>query len=182
MEEKIEKIIEDIKNVKSTNPMEIALAIMGKDYISIHGPEHHILDGLALLFAIYNTGFKMDLDNCIQEFLDRAKKMPGAMCAHWGVCGSVTSVSSVVSILNEVGPLTAEKTYADNMKLSSGLLKQMSEIGGPRCCKRNARISLIGAAIFVKENYAINLEIPKSDHCKFKKFNKECLGTKCPFA
>ena len=35
--------------------------IAEKEYISIHGPEHHILDGASLLVAYKNAGGEIDL-------------------------------------------------------------------------------------------------------------------------
>ena len=56
----------------------------------------------------------------------------------------------------------------------------MSKIGGPRCCKRNAFISLSTAVDFVKEKY--NIDIEKSEIiCNYNHLNKQCLGKKCPF-
>lgn len=36
--------------------------IVKNEYINIHGPEHHILDGACLLMAFYNAGGKIDID------------------------------------------------------------------------------------------------------------------------
>lgn len=49
--EKAELIIKDIKLENGTNPVHIFKKIARKEYISIHGPEHHILDGASLLVA-----------------------------------------------------------------------------------------------------------------------------------
>ena len=42
--EKAELIVKDIKKEQGTNPVVIFKQIAEKEYISIHGPEHHILD------------------------------------------------------------------------------------------------------------------------------------------
>lgn len=44
--EKAELIVKDIKKEQGTNPVVIFKQIAEKEYISIHGPEHHILDGM----------------------------------------------------------------------------------------------------------------------------------------
>ena len=51
IQEKAELIIRDIKKEKGTNPIRIFKNIAKNDYVSIHGPEHHILDGACLLVA-----------------------------------------------------------------------------------------------------------------------------------
>lgn len=43
--EKAELIVKDIKKEQGTNPVVIFKQIAKKEYVSIHGPEHHILDG-----------------------------------------------------------------------------------------------------------------------------------------
>ena len=48
MEDKAKKIIEACLQEKSKNPMEIFNHIVHMDFIRIHGPEHHVLDGAAL--------------------------------------------------------------------------------------------------------------------------------------
>ena len=56
LEEKADLILSDIKKEKGTNPVQIFKRIAEKEYISIHGPEHHILDGASLLMALKNAG------------------------------------------------------------------------------------------------------------------------------
>lgn len=56
----------------------------------------------------------------------------------------------------------------------------MSKIGGPRCCKRNAYLSIINAVVFVKEKYDIKMEIDNKI-CEFSDLNKQCIKEKCPF-
>ena len=51
IQEKAERIIEDIKKEKGINPIQIFRNIANHDYINMHGPEHHILDGACLLVA-----------------------------------------------------------------------------------------------------------------------------------
>ncbi len=59
IEEKANQIVEDIRQEKGINPVHIFKNMAKKDYISIHGPEHHILDGAcigAALAIIDGTG------------------------------------------------------------------------------------------------------------------------------
>ena len=44
-------IYEDIKNEKGNDPCKMFRNIVKNEYINIHGPEHHILDGACLLMA-----------------------------------------------------------------------------------------------------------------------------------
>ena len=51
IKEKAECIVKDIKQELGTSPLRIFKDIAEKEYISLHGPEHHIQDGASLLVA-----------------------------------------------------------------------------------------------------------------------------------
>lgn len=50
-----------------TNPIRIFKNIAHKPYVSIHGPEHHILDGASLLVAYKNAGGNIDIDEALEK-------------------------------------------------------------------------------------------------------------------
>lgn len=180
LEEKYNRIKSEIVNIKSANPIEVVQEMMRRDCIAIHGPEHHFLDGAALLTAYYNAGGNIDLRGCLDALAERSIKMPGAMCAYWGVCGSVASVGAVLSIIHDTQPLSSDEYYKDNLQLTSTILSKMSKIGGPRCCKRNAFLSLSHAVDFIREKYGVEMTMDKIV-CEFSPLNKQCIGGKCPF-
>lgn len=180
LEEKYKLIEEDIIKQTSKNPILIVKEIMHKDYINMHGPEHHFLDGAAFMVAYKNAGGNIDLENSLKMLKERAIKMPGAMCGHWGVCGSTTSLGATLSIINNVSPLSDSKYYMEDMEYTSSVINTMAKIGGPRCCKRNAFLSISNAVKFVKEKYNVEMELDVIE-CEFSSFNKQCIGTKCPF-
>jgi hypothetical protein len=153
---------------------------MNKDYVNIHGPEHHFLDGAAFLVAYNNVTNSLDIEAALNKLAERSVKMPGAMCGYWGVCGSVTSIGAALSIIHETGPLSKEDYYKDHMEYTSRVIDKMSKIGGPRCCKRNAFLSLKEVVLFVKEKYQIEMELDQIT-CYYSKLNKECIKEKCPF-
>ena len=138
MEEKYKLIKDELIRSESDNPLDIVKTIAKKEFVNIHGPEHHFLDGGALLTASHNGGLEFDLGQALDMLAERSIKMPGAMCGHWGVCGAVASVGAVLSIMEGTGPLSNDEAYSKHMDITSRILARMSEIGGPRCCKRNA--------------------------------------------
>ena len=73
LEERGQKIIEQCLLSTSKNPIEIFQFIAKNDYIRIHGPEHHILDGAALLTAFYHAGGQIDLEASLHELMKRKK-------------------------------------------------------------------------------------------------------------
>lgn len=180
MEQKYELIKKVLIESNEKNPIVLIRKIMKEEYINMHGPEHHFLDGGALMTAIKNNGLNFDLDSCLEILAQRAIRMPGAMCGYWGVCGSVASISAVFSILDGTGPLSSDESYSEHMKFTSKVISNMSKIGGPRCCKRNAFISISEGIKYANEHYGLN--IPGSEiSCEFSFRNKQCLKEKCPF-
>lgn len=180
MKEKIDKIKAACLSAESTNPVEIAKKLMAMPEIAMHGPEHHILDGAAFLTAMHNAGITFDLEAALDELAERGKKIPGAICGQWGVCGSAASVGAALAVIHGTGPLSDNEYYKDNMRLVSRVLGRIAEIGGPRCCKRNGFIALATAAEFASERYAAALEWENSG-CDYSEKNKQCLHEKCPF-
>lgn len=92
MENIAENIIEECKKYTGINPVEIFNAVAEKNFVRMHGPEHHVLDGACLLVAFRNAGGNIDLDEGLNWMIAQGLKMPGAQCAHWGVCGAATSI------------------------------------------------------------------------------------------
>lgn len=180
MNEKISRIKEICLQETKTNPIAIAIHMMKDPYINIHGPEHHILDGAALLTAVYNKQKDFDLSEALDELEKRGRKMPGATCGQWGICGSCASIGAALAIMHGTGPLSDNEYYKDNLRLTSRALDKIADIGGPRCCKRNAFLSLLTAIDFLKERYGIELE-SQDVVCEFSHLNQQCIGERCPF-
>lgn len=180
MEDRAKKIIEACLHEKSKNPMEIFNHIAHMDFIRIHGPEHHVLDGAALLTAFNNAGGNIDLQNSLNELMRRGLQMPGATCGMWGVCGAVSSMGAALSIIDGTGPLSSDSSWGKHMEFTSKALHSLSQVGGPRCCKRDAYLSFQEAIQFVNENYNLKLESSRIE-CTFSEKNEQCIKEKCPF-
>lgn len=83
-------------------------------------------------------------------------------------------------IIEGTGPLTTDDTWGKHMNYTSKALSKLAEIGGPRCCKRDAFLSIKEAVDYLNENF--NVDIPNRDiHCEFSKYNEQCLKARCPF-
>lgn len=181
MEEKYQYIKEDLINRELKNPIQLVKTIMHKEYINIHGPEHHFLDGAAFLVAYKNAGGNIDLNQALDELAKRSIKMPGAMCGYWGICGSTASIGAALAIIHGTGPLSNNEYYKDNMEFTSSVISEMSNIGGPRCCKRNAFLSISQGVKFVMQKYDVEMELDKDIVCDFSTLNHQCIGVRCPF-
>ena len=107
-----------IKNVvlkcESKNPVDIARSVMNEEFVNIHGPEHHFLDGAAFLMAYFNAGGAINLEVCLNELAKRTIQMPGAMCGYWGICGSVAAVGAALAIIHGTG-LISTNVYLDEI-------------------------------------------------------------------
>lgn len=180
LENKYQLIKNEVIKSRSKNPIDIVKDVMHKDFVNMHGPEHHFLDGAAFLTAFNNAGGNIKINDCLDELAKRTIKMPGAMCGHWGICGSLASVGAALSIIHGTGPLSTDEFYKHNMEYTSRVLTDMSKIGGARCCKRNAFLSLSHAVKFVEEKYGIKMGL-RDVVCEFSPSNKQCLHDKCPF-
>lgn len=164
----------------SKNPIEIFRRIADQEFIRIHGPEHHVVDGAALLTAYYNAGGDIDLPKSLDELVKRGTQMPGATCGFWGVCGAVNSMGAALSIIDGTGPLSEDFSWGQHMLFTSKALRRLAEIGGPRCCKRDAFLAFQEAISFVNDNYHVKLE--QSDiQCSYSARNEQCIKTRCPF-
>ncbi len=180
MEERVNKIIEACNQEKSKNPIEIFNNIAHREFVRIHGPEHHILDGAALLTAFHNAGGDIDLPESLSELMKRGLQMPGAICGMWGVCGAVSSMGAALSIIDGTGPLSTDASWGKHMEFTSVALYSLSQVGGPRCCKRDAYLSFQKAIEYINENYDVKLE-SSSIECQFSEKNAQCIKEKCPF-
>ena len=120
LNEKSELILNDIKKETGTNPIRIFKNMAQKEYISMHGPEHHILDGASLLVAYKNAGGDIELDAALEKLKEQGLKMPGAMCGLWGICGAITSIGAALSIIDQTGPLSSDGTWGNHIQIRAG--------------------------------------------------------------
>ena len=180
MEEKAKLIIQDVKEQTGTNPVKIFQAMAGKDYISMHGPEHHVLDGACILTAYRNAGGQIDLDEALNRLLAEGLRMPGAMCGLWGVCGAITSIGAALSILDHTGPLSTDGTWGEHMSFTADAIRELGEINGPRCCKRDAFTAMKHAVDYINRHYDVTLGY-ETPVCGYSPRNPQCIGTRCPY-
>lgn len=65
--EGINIIIDICAAQKSSNPFKIIEKLMSESFCHMHGPEHHVLVGAALLTAYKNAGGKINLQESLIE-------------------------------------------------------------------------------------------------------------------
>ena len=164
----------------SKNPIEIIEKMMAMPFCHMHGPEHHVMVGAALLTAYNNAGGNIDLHSALVEMLNRGKSVPGGACGFWGACGAGISSGMFISIISKSTPLTNEP-FALSHKMTAKSLGVIGEIGGPRCCKRDSFLAILSAIDFVKDHFGIEMEKPEVI-CRYSSRNNQCIGKRCPFS
>lgn len=182
----IEVIMEGCRASTSRNPVSIMQELMEDPYIYMHGPEHHVMVGAALLTAFYNSGgFKerggrKAYEEALEEMKARGGEYPGGSCGLWGCCGAAVSAGMFMSIVTKATPLTG-KSWGLSNRMTGEALEAIAKLGGPRCCKRNSFTAAAVAVEFVRENLGVEMELPERIRCSFSEENQQCLKKHCPY-
>lgn len=163
----------------STDPIEIIRKMMEQPFCHMHGPEHHVMVGAALLTAYKNAGGEIDLERALEEMYSRGKQVPGGACGFWGACGAGISAGQFMAIATRSTPLAKEPWGLSN-RMTSKALESIGEVGGPRCCKRDSYLSVLAAVDFAGEQLGVEMtrSVPM---CSHSVQNNQCIGDRCPF-
>ena len=163
----------------SRNPLHILEKMMAMPFCHMHGPEHHVMVGAALLTAYKNAGGVLDLAAALPEMYRRGKAVPGGACGFWGACGAGVSAGQFLSIATGATPLASESWGLSN-RMTAKALESIGSIGGPRCCKRDSYLAVLAAIDFAAEHLNVNMEktLPV---CTRSGQNNQCIGMRCPF-
>lgn len=164
----------------STDPIAIIQKMMAMPFCHMHGPEHHVMVGAALLTAYKNAGGEIDLQQALNEIYRRGKQVPGGTCGFWGACGAGISSGQFVSIVTGSTPLAKEAWGLSN-RMTSKSLENIGGVGGPRCCKRDSWLSILTAVEFVREHLGVEMT-PSVPVCSYSGKNNQCIGSRCPFS
>ena len=182
----IEVIMEGCSKSEEKDPIAIMQKLMEDPYIYMHGPEHHVMVGAALLTAYKNcNGFK-DCEvqevftKALNEMKVRGGEYPGGACGLWGCCGAAVSTGIFMSIITKATPLTGNSWKLSN-QMTSRALGALADLGGPRCCKRDSFTAAKAAVEFVKEKLGVEMELPGKIECGFSAENQQCLKKHCPY-
>ncbi len=164
----------------SRDPAEVLDRMMALPFCHMHGPEHHIMVGAALLTAYKNAGGDIDLERALFEMRNRGRNVPGGSCGFWGACGAGISAGMFYSIVTGSTPL-AEDTFAAAHRLTARTLNAIADVGGPRCCKRDSYLSILQAVDFVRETLGVEMQTHEVV-CAYAAKNNQCIGKRCPFS
>lgn len=175
----MDEIISVCINSRSVDPVKIMEELMSIRSCHMHGPEHHIMVGSALLTAYKNAGGDIDLLKALYEMQKRGKQVPGGACGYWGACGAGISTGIYVSIALRSTPLSKEAWGLSN-QMTSRALDAIGRNGGPRCCKRDSYLAITEAVNFTNEKLGVKLHSGKIT-CSRSNLNNQCIQEDCPF-
>jgi len=179
MKERMKDAYERCLSEQSKDPIEILEKLMKLPTCRMHGPEHHVLVGSALLTAYRNAGGTIDLASALEELYKRASAVPGAVCGYWGACGACLSTGQFLSIVTGSGPL-ATAQWGTCMNMTAKSLTAVAAVGGPRCCKRDSYLSVLSAIDFVADNLTVKM-VKTMPVCSRSSQNLQCISNRCPF-
>ena len=154
--------------------------MMDMPFCHMHGPEHHVMVGAALLTAYKNAGGQLNLADALQEMYRRGKQVPGGACGFWGACGAGISAGQFISIATGSTPLAKEPWGLSN-RMTAKALESIGMVGGPRCCKRDSFLAILSAIDFAREHLGVEME-RNPPVCAYSKQNNQCIGSRCPFS
>jgi hypothetical protein len=163
-------------------PTKLAVHLMEFPQLAMHCEQHHYLIPAVMLTAAYKAqGRPVEmLQNALIEAMLRAKNVLRGFCGLYGSCGAAVGLGIYVSILTETTPYSVNTWSLTNRIVAESLLK-ISEINGPRCCKRNSFLALQAAEKFTKEKLGIDLGTTESITCTHYLDNNECKRKECPY-
>lgn len=180
----VEAVIRGCMDSQEADPVRLLQELMEDPFIYMHGPEHHIMVGSALLTAYHNAGgFSGDREaflKALAEMKSRGSRYPGGSCGFWGCCGAAVSTGMFYSIITGTTPLSG-KSWGDANAMTAKALGAISDLGGPRCCKRNSFTAALTAIDHVKDVLGIEMKRPEKITCEFSEENKQCIRKKCPY-
>lgn len=180
-----EWVTELLMDSTTTCPAELVEEVMADARCVAFGPVHHYIAGAVLLACWRNAQGASNRDELLrkdlEKMMERSDCVPGASCAHWGVCGAAASVGMAYSIVRGNAP-TRDEGWQDAQLLVSKLLADIAHAGSPRCCKRDVRVAIREAVGEFNSLGGPQLEAAKTTPiCETNLQNSVCLGPDCPY-
>jgi len=178
-------VVDRLMANRSACPGDVLEEIMADPRCDAFGPVHHFVVGAVLLACWRNAQALSNRDEALRADLEelavRAKSVPGATCARWGVCGAAASAGMAYAIVRENAPLKAEG-WSEGQLVVADLLSAIARLGAPRCCKRDSRVAVKEAiAHFNRLGGAVLEEQATLPICATMHANTACMGPSCPW-
>lgn len=172
----------DFYDEKCIDLFKMLQELMDIEGVPMHYPYHHYIVPAVLLTACHVVGEdkRTLLEENLDESMKRGKNVLAGFCGLYGACGAAVGVGIFHSIYYGINPMS-NKGYAKTNRITADVLQKISEVEGPRCCKRSCFFSMLVAAENINEDLGFNLKTPKNFKCKYSPMNKDCKKQECPF-
>lgn len=181
-QETMQQIEAIIFQTTSTDPFAIAEQCMDLDVLPMLGCQHTYIAGGALMAALKNEGTLQLSDDDIREVFHRTRKQAhGGYCGLTGTCGIAPALGACMAILTG-SKCGTDKEQRLTMELVSRVVRAITKLTGPSCCKAYVRTSLEVAVDFFEHNLSTSLPGTDGASCQHKaKHPHGCRQEKCPF-
>lgn len=182
-QETMQKIEAIIFQTPSKDPLAIAEQCMDLDILPMLGCQHTYIAGGALMAALKNEGTFQLSDDDIREVFHRTNKQAhGGYCGLTGTCGIAPALGACVAIITG-SKCGTDKEQRLTMELVSQVVRAITELTGPSCCKAYVRTSLEVAVDFLRTNFSISLQGEDIGTClHMAKHPHGCRQEKCPYS
>jgi hypothetical protein len=173
------QVIENIcMNSPETDMVKLLEKIRSHPSIPVHGPEHHAMVPAIIVTTYINLGGNVPR-SAISTAIKRGGSVAGGHCGFMGACGGALGAGTALSILLDGNPLKGDVRQL-SQTVTKEVLTEIIKYDGARCCQRDSWIALKKMAELSEKYLPITLKANHELKCNQKKFNKDCLGKKCP--
>lgn len=177
--ESISKIFQNMFACKSENPADVAEELIAKCGVSGNSP--HPLTTAAFLIAYKNFTKKIN-EIEIMNAVMRAAEVPGGWCGYYGTCGAAVGLGVAFAEILKSNPMSDSERSISNM-VTAEALKQIADLGGPRCCTSSVRAALESGIESAEKYLGIIFPEKKKNYvkCWMSDFNNDCRKKRCRF-
>ncbi|MGB9591369.1 MAG: DUF5714 domain-containing protein [Candidatus Kryptoniota bacterium] len=167
----------------STNPIVIFEKIIDSPRIPMLGCHHAFMAAGAFITAIKNEGTLNISEKMIEEVYNRTRRQAiGGYCGLTGICGVASALGACFAVIlgSKCGK---DREQRITMNAVTEIMKAITELTGPSCCKAYARKSIEVAQYFLEGNLQISLsKSTKKIICRhYKNHPHGCREEKCPY-
>lgn len=177
----MEIIKEIIFTTHANNPFEIAELLISHPGLPMLGCQHAYIAGGALMVAIKNEGSRLYLDDIKEVFTRTERQAHGGYCGLTGICGIAPAIGACFSVLTG-SRCGTDREQRITMEAVSRVMRAITALTGPGCCKAYVRISLEVAVRYLREVLGIVLPSSRVIKCRYSQRHPHgCRKQRCPY-
>jgi hypothetical protein len=171
-----------ILKTTSIDPFSIAEQCMDLAILPMLGCQHAYIAGGALMAALKNEGTYALTKDAVHELFHRtAKQSHGGYCGLTGTCGIAPALGACVAILTS-SKCGLDREQRLTMELVARVVRAITELTGPSCCKAYVRTSLAVGVEVLQQNFSVFLPGKDNTACKHVENHPHgCRKEKCPY-